>query len=48
MTRPPKIVTSLRVDRHLWNAAKTRADERGEVLAEEIRKFLVRYVGRKP
>lgn len=47
MTRPPKIVTSLRVPPDLWDAAKRKADERGEILAEEIRKFLTRYIARK-
>ena len=46
MTRPPKIVTSLRVPADLWRAAKDAADERDEVLSEEIRKFLERYVKR--
>ncbi|MGZ4520303.1 MAG: hypothetical protein ACXVXP_12970 [Mycobacteriaceae bacterium] len=46
MTRPPKIVVSLRVGRDLWRDAQAKADERGEVLSEEIRKFLHRYVRR--
>jgi antitoxin component of RelBE/YafQ-DinJ toxin-antitoxin module len=46
MTRPPKIVTSLRVDRDVWAQAQAKADERGEVLSEEIRKFLQRYIRR--
>jgi hypothetical protein len=37
----------VRVEDDLWHAAQTKADERGEVLSEEIRKFLQRYI-RKP
>jgi hypothetical protein len=44
--RPPKIVTSLRVPDDLWRAAQAKADERGEVLSEEIRKFLQWYIRR--
>lgn len=47
MSRPPKVVTSLRVPPDLWAKAKAKADERQEVLSEEIVKFLVRYVENK-
>lgn len=33
----------VRVSDPLWSAAMRRADERGEVLSEAIRKFLERY-----
>lgn len=38
---------ALRVPDELWTAALAKADERGDVLAEEIRKFLERYVAKK-
>ena len=34
---------SIRVEDDLWDAAMRKADERGDVLSEEIRKFLERY-----
>ena len=37
----------VRVPEELWRAALAKAEERGEVLAEEIRQFLVRYVKRR-
>lgn len=37
----------VRVPEELWQQALAKADARGEVLAEEIRKFLERYVQRK-
>jgi hypothetical protein len=37
---------TLRVPPDLWHAALAKADERGEVLSEEIRKFLQRYIRR--
>lgn len=43
--RTPK--RSIRVPDVLWNAAIAKAKARDEVLAEEIRKFLERYVRRK-
>jgi hypothetical protein len=30
-----------------WEAAQAKAAERGEVLAEEIRKFLISYASQK-
>lgn len=37
----------VRVPEELWQAALRKAEERGEVLSEEIRQFLVRYVRRR-
>jgi hypothetical protein len=34
----------VRVPDQLWHAAQAKAADRGEVLSEEIRKFLERYV----
>lgn len=47
MTRKPMKSKALRVPDELWAAALAKADERGDVLAEEIRKFLERYVAKK-
>ena len=47
MTRPPRIVTSFRVDPELYKAAQAKADARGEYLSEVIRAALVRYVRSK-
>ena len=44
--RPPRKPRSVKVEDDLWAAALAKADERGEVLSEEIRKFLARYVKR--
>lgn len=44
--RTPK--RSIRIPDALWHAAMEKAKQRDEVLAEEIRKFLERYVRRKP
>ena len=33
----------IRVPDALWEAAKVRADEKGETISEAIRKFLERY-----
>lgn len=46
MTRPPRPQRSIRVEDSLWFAAQAAADERGEVLSEEIRKFLLEYVAK--
>jgi len=46
--RPTMRARSLRVSDVTWQAAQDAADERGEVLSEEIRKFLVRYGNKKP
>lgn len=37
---------TVRVPDALWQAAQAAADERDEVLSEEIRRFLERYVKR--
>jgi hypothetical protein len=42
--RPPRKARAVRVEDDLWAAAQRRAEERGDVLSEEIRKFLQRYV----
>ena len=47
MTRPPRKARAVRVEDDLWRAAQAKADQRGEVLSEELRKFLQRYVARK-
>lgn len=33
----------IRVPQTLWDAAKARADQRGETVSEAVRKFLERY-----
>lgn len=47
MTRAPRKPRSVKVEGELWAAAHAKADERGEILSEEIRKFLAAYVKRK-
>jgi hypothetical protein len=47
MSREPMVMMSNRVPRKLRDAAKAKADERGEYLSEVIRKALERYVSRK-
>ena len=44
--REPIKPKSVRVPDDLWAAALAKADERGEVLSEVIRKALERYVRR--
>lgn len=44
--RPPRKPRAVRVEDPLWDAALEKAAERGEVLSEEIRRFLQRYVKR--
>ena len=46
MTREPMTAKSVRVPDALWLAAQSKADERGEVLSEVIRRALERYVRR--
>ena len=41
--RPPMKNRVVRVSDSVWAAAQKAADERGENLSEEIRKFLVQY-----
>ena len=45
-SRPPRKPRSVKVEDDLWAAALAKADERGEILSEEIRRFLARYVKR--
>lgn len=40
---PKTPLHSFRVDDELWEAAKKRAEERGETLADALRAFLRRY-----
>lgn len=47
MTRPPRRPRSVKVEDSLWDEAKAKADERGEVLSEVIRDALKRYVARR-
>lgn len=41
--RPPMTPRTIRTSDALWAAAQKVADERGENVSEEIRKFLERY-----
>ena len=43
MSREPRKARAIRVEDDLWASALAKADERREVLSEEIRKFLQRY-----
>lgn len=45
--RPPRRPRSVKVEDELWDAAKAKADERGDVLSEVIRDALKRYVRSK-
>ena len=45
--RPQRKNRAVRVEDELWEAAKCKAEERNEVLSEEIRAFLKRYVARR-
>ena len=45
--RPPRRPRSVKVEDDLWDAAKAKADERGDVLSEVIREALKRYVRSK-
>jgi hypothetical protein len=47
VTRPPRRPRSVKVEDELWNAAKAKADQRGDVLSEVIREALKRYVAKK-
>lgn len=42
--RLPMVRATFRVPPLLWLEAQRKAEERGDVLSEEIRKFLQRYV----
>ena len=45
--RPTRKNRAVRVEDELWDAALAKAEERNEVLSEEIRAFLKRYVARR-
>ena len=45
--RPARRPRSVKVEDELWDAALAKAEERNEVLSEEIRAFLKRYVARR-
>jgi len=47
VTRPPRRPRSVKVEDELWDAAKAKAEERGDVLSEVIREALKRYVARR-
>ena len=47
MSRSPRKPRAVRVEDELWNAAMRKAEERNEVLSEEIRAFLKRYIARR-
>lgn len=40
------VMKAIRVPGELWQAAKVKADSRGETLSDVIRKYLERYVSR--
>lgn len=44
MARPPRRSRNVRVEDELWEDAQAVADERREVLSEEIRRMLKEYV----
>lgn len=44
MPKKPMPQRVIRVPDRLWEAAKAKADERGETVSEAVRKFLERYV----
>lgn len=49
MPNQPKVPNNnrvIRVDLELWTAAKAKAEQRGESLAEAIRRFLQHYIRR--
>lgn len=46
MSRPPMRNRAVKVPDAVWDAALAVAEARGEVLSEEIRKFLERYAKR--
>lgn len=43
MAKEPMRNRVVRVPDPLWQAAKRRADEKGETVSEAVRKFLERY-----
>ena len=44
--RPGNEARAVRVERELWDAAKAKAEERGETVSDVIRRALERYVKR--
>jgi len=44
--RPGNPARAVRIEDELWNAAKTKAAERGESVSDVIRRALERYVKR--
>lgn len=44
--RPPMKPRMIRVSDEVWDRALAAADERGEILSEEIRKMIEQYVNR--
>jgi antitoxin component of RelBE/YafQ-DinJ toxin-antitoxin module len=43
MPKDPMKNRVVRVSDRIWDAAKARADERGESISDAVRKFLERY-----
>ena len=43
MPKEPMKSRVIRIPDALWEAAKVRADEKGETVSEAVRKFLERY-----
>lgn len=44
MPKEPMKNRVVRVPDRIWDAAKVKADEKGETVSEAVRKFLERYV----
>lgn len=44
MPKRPMKSRVIRIPDDLWDAAKEKADEKGETVSEAVRKFLERYV----
>jgi hypothetical protein len=45
--REPMKARTVRVSDAVWDAAMAASVERGENLSDELRKFLIRYAGKK-
>lgn len=43
----PMVLRSIRVPESLWNAAKAKADDRGESISDVVREALERYLRKK-
>jgi len=41
--RPGTRAHNIRIEDDLWEAAKKKAESRGETVSEAVRKFLIRY-----